>query len=399
MQDKLWNKPFVLCLVLQTLYMLAFNMVTPLIAQYTVLIGETTATAGLIVGMFSFCAMVFRPFVGYASDVANRKFLLMLGLIIGAIAMVGYGISQTAWMLVIFRIMHALALSIQTTVITVIAIDFIPHDRIAEGVGYVGIAAMIGMSLGPGLGVILSQSIAHQVAFFAGAGLMLLTAVVSMLLPTVPQLATTPQKFSLHNIIDINALPLSISAMSFAFCAGLTSSFMVLIGEQRAIAGVALFFFVSSIGMVIVRPIAGRITDKRGLTGIALAGFASEGLAMTALAFAASLPLVLVGAFFRIFGQGAAQSSIQGEILKNTPDEHRGIASSTFYLGIDVGQGLGAMIGGAIADAFGYTAAYLSGPCMLAVGFLGFIWWKLRDRKPVADKASCYPAIESEESR
>lgn len=382
MDGKLWNKGFALCLLLQTVYMLSFNMVTPLIAQYAVLIGETTAMAGLIAGMFSFCALAFRPFVGYASDHVNRNRFMLVGLIIGAVAMVGYGLSQTAAMLVIFRILHALALSIQTTVITVIAIDFIPSPRIAEGVGYVGIAAMVGMSLGPGLGVAVAEGIGHTTAFFGGAALMLGAAAVSFALPVTTYEPPPPTRFSLAQTIDVDAIPLSLSALSFAFCAGLTSSFMVLLGDERGISGIAWFFFISSLGMVFVRPIAGRITDRRGLTGIALVGFASEGLAVTAIAFAASLPLILAGAVFRIFGQGAAQSSIQGCVLKDAPDERRGVASSTFYLGIDAGQGLGAIIGGAIADSCGYAAAFLSGPCVLGVGFLAFLWWKLRAKRP-----------------
>lgn len=382
MDGKLWNKGFALCLLLQTVYMLSFNMVTPLIAQYAVLIGETTAMAGLIAGMFSFCALAFRPFVGYASDHVNRIRFMLVGLVIGAVAMIGYGLSQTAVMLVVFRVLHALALSIQTTVITVIAIDFIPSHRIAEGVGYVGIAAMVGMSLGPGLGIAIAEGIGHAMAFFGGALLMLGAAGVSFALPVKPYDPPPPTRFSLAQTIDVDAIPLSVSALSFAFCAGLTSSFMVLLGDERGISGIAWFFFISSLGMVFVRPLAGRITDRRGLTGIALVGFASEGLAVTSIALAASLPMILAGAVFRIFGQGAAQSSIQGCVLKDAPDEKRGVASSTFYLGIDAGQGLGAIIGGAIADSCGYAAAFLSGPCVLGVGFLAFLWWKLRAKRP-----------------
>lgn len=380
MQERLWNRSFAICLALQAFYMLSFNMATPLIAQYALLLGETVVAAGLIAGMFSFCALLFRPFVGYIADRVNRKRFMLSGLLIGFAAMVGYGISQSAAMLVFFRIFHALALSIQTTVITVLAIDFIPYTRIAEGVGYVGIAAMIGMSLGPGFGVALSEGISHQVAFFGAAGFMLIAALVSFAIPTLPYERPNRSRFSFSQAIDIKAVPLSISGMSFAFCAGLSSSFLVLLGQIRSIPYIASFFFISSLGMVIVRPIAGRITDRRGLTGIALTGFLSEACAVSALAFAQSFWMIAVGAVLRIFGQGAAQSSIQGCILKDTPDERRGVASSTFYLGIDAGQGLGAIVGGVVADVFGYTAAFMSGPCVLGIGLFGFVWWRLRGK-------------------
>ena len=40
---------------------------------------------------------------------------------------------------------------------------------------------------------------------------------------------------------------------------------------------------------------------------------------------------------------------------------------STFYVGADVGQGLGGAIGGVVAQSFGYTAMYCgAGALMLA---------------------------------
>lgn len=64
---------------------------------------------------------------------------------------------------------------------------------------------------------------------------------------------------------------------------------------------------------------------------------------------------------------GAAQPAIQTTCIKSLPDEKRGVAVSTFYVGADVGQGLGGAIGGVVAQSFGYTAMYCgAGALMLA---------------------------------
>ncbi len=381
MQERLWNKYFLICLVLQFFYMLSFNMTAPLIAQYSILLGESTAMAGLIAGMFSFCALVFRPVVGYIADRVNRTRFLTIGLICGTIGMAGYGFSQTAFMLICFRLLHSLAMSIQTTLLSVIAIEFIPKTRIAEGVGYVGIAATIGMSIGPGLGIAVSEHFTHIEAFFGSAFFMALTLILSFVIPNTHQVIASKSKFSLKDMIDIPTLPLSIAAMSFAFCAGLTSSFLVLLGEERSISGIAAFFFVSSVGIAVIRPIAGRITDRHGISGITFGGFISECIVLISIAFANSLLMIGIGSIFRIFGQGAVQSSLQGYILKESPDEKRGVASSTFYLGIDAGQGLGAIVGGAVAGYAGYTSSFLSGLVVLAIGLISFLWWKSKNKK------------------
>ena len=51
---------------------------------------------------------------------------------------------------------------------------------------------------------------------------------------------------------------------------------------------------------------------------------------------------------------------------------------------MDVGQGGGAIVGGALADAFGYTAAYLSAVPVLIAGTAMFVHWLLRFKKKVS---------------
>lgn len=183
-------------------------------------------------------------------------------------------------------------------------------------------------------------------------------------------------RITVGDLICLDALPLSVAVMSFAFCAGLTTSLIVLLGSERAIEGVTLFFFISSIGMVAARPFAGRIVDRKGLAPVLLPSFVFECVAMMCVAFAHSLACIIAAALFRIVGQGVAQISLQGQILKDAPEEHRGVAASTFYMGVDVGQGFGAMAGGWVADAWGYTAAYATGPVLLAMGFLAYLFWR-----------------------
>ena len=379
-QGRLCNKFFVVCLALQTLYMLSFNMVTPLVAHYVVELGGNASEAGVVAGIFSFAALVFRPFVGYASDQVNRKAFMLMGFALCVASMIGYGLSTTMASVAVFRVVHALALSIQTTLITVIAVDVIPSGRIAEGVGYVGIAAMVGMSVGPGVGVAVSDCLGLQAPFYAGALAMLASFPLVILLPSRPVLAQkrTPDHLLVSDFFDLEAMPLAVSAMSFAFCAGLTSSFMVLLGSVRAIGGIATFFFVSSLGMVFVRPAAGRYADLHGIRVICLVGFACECAAMACIALAHTLPLILVASLFRTFGRGMAQSTIQGQVLKDAGDARRGVASSTFYLGVDLGQGLGAVVGGTIARSFGYAAAFMTGPCVLVLGLVAFALWGKR---------------------
>lgn len=378
-EERLLNPYFAACLFMQFVYMVSFNMTIPLVANYVVALGHTAAMGGFVAGMFSLCALVFRPFVGFVADHVDKKRLLMAGCVIAVVSFVGYACAPNVALLIAFRILHAAALCIQTTVLAVVATRFVPAKRLGEGVGYVGIAATLGLAIGPSLGVLIADYAGYRSVFWGSAGAMALTVFLLLPLPASPEQRRAQQaRITVGDLICLDALPLSVAVMSFAFCAGLTTSLIVLLGSERAIEGVTLFFFISSIGMVAARPFAGRIVDRKGLAPVLVPSFLFESVAMLCVAFANSLACIVVAALFRIVGQGIAQVSLQGQILKDAPEEHRGVAASTFYMGVDVGQGLGAMAGGWMVDAWGYTAAYATGPALLAIGFLAYLLWRKR---------------------
>ncbi len=246
----MWNRYFILCLAVQTLYMLSFNMVTPLIAQYVEVLGGSVSLAGIIAGMFSLLALAFRPFVGYWSDRINKRKFLLIGQVVGTLAIAGYGVVAACGAVAALRVVHAFSLCVVTTLSAVVAVDYIPEQRVAEGVGYVGVGTMVGMSLGPGLGVIVSESAGFELAFFAGAALVALSLICTMALPSGQESTCTQEsqsRLSLKAVFDAGTLPFAGVVCAFAYCSGLTTSFLVSVGAQRGLGNVALFFFVSSV--------------------------------------------------------------------------------------------------------------------------------------------------------
>ena len=103
--------------------------------------------------------------------------------------------------------------------------------------------------------------------------------------------------------------------------------------------------------------------------------FICESICMLGAAFATNVVGVVVAASGRTGGQLVGQSSLQGQIMRDIPNERRGVASSTFYMGVDMGQGLGAMLGGVLASAFGFQNMYLCGLIALAMGVVSFVYY------------------------
>ena len=117
---------------------------------------------------------------------------------------------------------------------------------------------------------------------------------------------------------------------------------------------------------------SGFLTDTRNNKMLLLVGYAASIIAFIGYGIAPNVGVIIV---FRIFGQSIAQASLQGQVMKDAGPEQRGVASSTFFMGIDIGQGLGAIVGGALIDLAGFEGAFLFGPVALAASLVAYLYW------------------------
>ena len=383
------NRRFVLCVVMQFWFMIAFNMTLPLIAQYVVYLGETTTMAGFVAGIFSFLALAMRPASGFAADRVHNKLLLGIGFAASTIAFLGYAFSPNVGWIIFFRVVHAVGLCLQTTVMAVIAMQFIPEGRTVEGVGYIGVAAQLGFAIGPTVGVFMVDSFGYNMTFLLSAILMACTVFLLLPIPIAPPVEKErSSRISVRDFISVPAIPLATAILAFSMCSGITNALLVLLGDVRGIANITIFFLISSIGIAAIRPVAGRLVDRRGLGVLLPASFICETVCMVFLAFAHSFGAAVAASIFRIFGQGTASSSLQGQVLADAGEEGRGVANSTSYIGMDIGQGAGAIIGGALADVAGYEATFLLGPVTLIAGVVGFLVWRRRNKAAAAARVA-----------
>ena len=389
MGEKLFNRHFVLCLIMQFWFMLMFNMTFPLIAQHIVDMGASTAVAGFVAGIFAIIALAMRPFSGYFADNYHNRMLLIVSYVLTIAAFFGYALAPNVAVMLVFRVIHAAGLCLQTTIVPVIAMAFMPKDRIVEGVGYIGVGAQLGIALGPSIGVLIANAFGIRGTVAAAGILMIVTVILLFFIPIAPPVKKEKtRKMSIHDFVSVEALPLAITLLAFSCCSGLSSALLVLVGNVRAIPGITIFFLVSSLGICAARPFSGKLVDRKGLNILIPFTFVSEIICCLLIAFAHNFPMILASAFFRIGGQGVAQSSLQGQVMKDAGPEKKGVANSTMYAGIDVGQGLGAIVGGAIADVAGYEGAFMFGPFMILIGIITYLVWFRRDKKKKQQEAA-----------
>lgn len=375
-EERLWSKNFVVLMVVQMCDLLTYYMVTPIVAQYATEQGASIVDAGILAGSFMLVAILARPFSGYISDRVSRKRVIFVTIAGACVALFGYAASPGLGWFLAFRVLHGFSYAVFGTAVAAAATNFLPESRRGEGLGYLGLTYVLGGAAGPAIGVFVSDAFGYT-ALFAVTGVVMLgnLALCSTLGKTPVPEAAARKRLSAGDFVSVKALPFLVIIACFCLNWGIVNTFIVLVGEARGVAGIALFFTFNAIALGINRPIAGRIADRKGLSVVYYPAVVCEAVAMAGIAFAQSLLAFVALGVLKAFGQGAAQPALQARCASLESEERAGVAMSTFLLGTDIGYGLGPVLGGAVAASAGYEAMFLVSLPIMAVALLTYVAW------------------------
>lgn len=361
----LWNLSYILALVISTVSGFSFYMNQSLLAGYLQgpEIGITAQTAGVIVGLFSLTSLFCRPFCGILADRINNKLLLLISMLLMSAGLTGFAFTKAAAGFFFFRILNGLGFAVSSTVQVAMATRYIPRGKTGEGIGYLGLGNVLGSAVAPGLGIAVSEAMGVRAMLLVSAAL---PAAACLILPLLGKTASTAKKAArkirFRDILDPSAFPYSISAGVFAFGNGMINAYIVLFAAARGVESVALYFTVYAICMLLIRPLSGKLMDRKGIRWTVYPGILLTMASFALLAVSTSLPMILASSILRAVGQGSAQPSLQAGCVNYMGRDRAGVATSTYYLFSDVGQGIGPMLGGVIigsmAGAAGYETLY-----------------------------------------
>ena len=148
--------------------------------------------------------------------------------------------------------------------------------------------------------------------------------------------------------------------------------------DAHDIGKISVYFTLYAVAVFLVRPFSGKIMDQKGLRYTVFPGMAACALSLYLLGMSSTLWTILATGILRALGQGAAQPSLQAGCINCVGRDRSGVATSTYFLGGDIGQGIGPMAGGfvlaRIAGLAGYQVLFgLCGTMMLAA--MGYFYF------------------------
>jgi len=348
--------------------------------MYVVSIGGSLAQGGTVAGVFALSALVARPITGVIADRLNRKHILALSTAVNAGMLLCYPFADSVALLMLIRVIHGISFSVSTTTSVALTSTFIPTQRMGEGIGFFGVGFIAAVAVGPIIGIALLERFGFSGLFFISAA----TAGVSAGLTAFVRYKHEKKdqhkarlEIRMADLIEVKLIPLVLFVTLFQIGQGFIHSFIAVLGEERDIASIGVYFTVSALTMLVARPLSGWINDRMGIAAILIPAYAISAAGMFILAGAGSLWMVVIPSILLSASHGAAQPGIQAEGIRRMPDR-RGVATSTIFIGIDAGQGLGPILGGVVLGAFDFTTTFIGFGALMAIGMLGYALYRKR---------------------
>jgi len=337
-----------------------YAALVPLLPHYADEFGLSKGQAGLLVGAYAAGALLGALPGGIAASRFGPRRAVVTGLLLMAVASAVFGFAEDPWTLGFARLAQGIGSALSWAGALAWLVAGTPRSRRGEMLGTAIGAAIFGALLGPGLGALAEAAGARPV--FLGVGGVSLV-LVAWALRTAP-VEADPQPA--RTILTALRAPLMLAALWLmvlpALLFGVVSVLVPLeLGDAGwSAAAIAAVFIAAAAVEMVVAPLLGRFSDRRGRLLPLRFALGASVFAVTGLALAdrpaGLVPLVVCASI--VFGAFWAPAMA----LLSDGAERIGLAQG-FAFGLmnaawGGGNAVGPSLGGALADVAGDALPY-----------------------------------------
>jgi len=305
------------------------------------------AYKGYIIALFTLTAGFSRPFSGRLTDTIGRVPVMAVGSLVCFVCGFLYPVLTTVTGFLLLRLFHGFSTGFKPTATAAYIADIIPSNRWGEAMGIHGLCFSTGLAIGPAIGSFITANYSIAVLFYASSAFALLSIGILLNLKE-----THPEKqrfhFALLKIIPSDIIaPQVLPAAIITFLGYISyGAILTLIPDWSAHLGVqnkGTFFIVFTLASLLVRFIAGKVSDKKGRAFVLKIALGLSMVAVFILGWATSVIALMFGAFLYGIGIGLFSPASSAWTTDLSHPEFRGRAMATMYIALEAGIGLGAL--------------------------------------------------------
>ena len=366
-QEKLFNKGFISITLINFVVYLVYYLLIVIIAVIAQSeLHATLGQAGLASGIYIIGTLLARLFIGKKLEVMGRKAVLRYGALFYLATTVAYLYMPIIPMLYLVRLLNGFAYGALSTATNAIVTAYIPKSRYGEGINYYGLSTSLAAAIGPLIGLLLLNLTNFRFIVIFSIVLVLLTTIACFAFPVKNIVLTKENRAAINKWTFDSFIEKKVIFIAFvAFLMGLSySSVLAFLSSYVKVIHLveisSLFFVVYALVITVTRPLSGKIFDSLGEKFVMYPSylFLTAGLILLSITDS-SWMLLLSGGLIGL-GYGTFMSNGQAVALKQVVSNHRiGVALSTYFIGLDLGLGVGPFVLGELRSLFSFQEVYL----------------------------------------
>ncbi|MCZ7400374.1 MAG: MFS transporter [Candidatus Methanoperedens sp.] len=340
--EKLFSRNFVLTSLSTITIFTSFYFLLVTLPIYILKLGGSESEIGLIIGVFTISAVLLRPFIGRELDRRGRKKILLAGSLVFLLSTLLYNYTTSVTTLLLLRVLHGAGWGAATTAASTLIADIAPLSRRGEAMGIFGMASNVAMAFGPALSIMLLDFSNFPTLFAVSASIALVSLL--LVLPISETIVVHPKT----SLFSKEALFPSAMMFTVSLTYGSIVSFLSLFAQKQGITNPGIFFTVFAITLIIVRALAGRLSDIKGRNYVIVPG------------------LILI-------------TSLMALLVDRATERTLGAAMGTFTAAFDLGIGAGSIVLGIVLQFYGFSIMYLLSGLIVLSGAVLFL--AMNDKK------------------
>jgi MFS transporter, DHA1 family, multidrug resistance protein len=358
--------------------MMGMGIVTPLLPIYANTMGASSLEVGMIQAAFSITGIGTLLFVGRLSDRFGRKPFLSGGLSILAVSSIGLMLARDPLHLILWRFIQGLGASAHLPIAQAYLGDIAPKGSEGKWMGYFNAVLFAGMGAGPLAGGIITDMYGFKTAFLFMAVMNVLGLIATLIF-----LKEMPRKTAVRENASYIA-PLKSRVMQGIFLYRMTTG----LGTATLMAFVPLFadlrigMSASLIGIMlaarmpvsIIQSYTGRLADKWDRRSMVVWGGIISVTATALIPLTGGFWILLVVYIVMMLGQAFGIPAATAYVVHEGRTYGMGVSMTMFMLAMQIGNGIGPVFLGGLADRFGLDAAFYSSAFVMAAGVFFFYW-------------------------
>ncbi len=328
-------------------------------------LGGSDQTVGLVIGSFSFIALASRLISGPLADRRGRKLVFLAGLLSCAVSGAAYLMPLGIFGAYLGRILQGLGEACLYTGAAAWVVEVAGIHRSGEALGYLSSGIWGGISVGPAIGPWLGS-------FERAALLQIVAAVVAFAIVTrVPEDYMPAAHTGRRRWIPASMLSSGIAVGFVNVHYPVVAGFLVLHLARFGNSGPAAF---SAYALLILlsRFFLGGLPDRIHPAFTYYGGLAAMALGLSVLAIGPRPAYAITATAILGFGFSFPWSSVASTVLRKIPSGERGSAVGVLSAFVDLFVGVSSFAAGAVANRFGYSAAFaLAAVALVAAAVAG----------------------------